>query len=99
MTEQVRKELPPEVMAHVIEHARAGQFVDALVAIYREFGHDLHDPDCEPFKAWDCAIPQPQWEAICGELTHTTVHQSPLRSANLAMDWINSGPSSYPVVE
>lgn len=80
-------------MAEVLEHARAGRFTNAMVAIYREFGHDLRDPDCEPFRVMDCAVPKEQWEAICNALMEAP--RDPLGKANLALSYVNYGPSQW----
>lgn len=91
----MRHEYDESELAAIVERAEAGDLVGVLVAAFVPFGVDLRDADGPSISPMDYAVPAEQWRSICGALTHAARPAGAIGAVNLALDWMNLGPSSY----
>lgn len=79
----------------IIGYAKRGALIDTLLAAWSPFGVDLTDQHGPKIKVSDYSIPEDQWKTICDALCEARDRDGGLVAANLAMDWMNLGPSSH----
>ena len=77
--------------------------VDALVGALRTTflalgAGDLSDPGGPKIDGRDFPLDAEQWKAICSALLTRGTELDPVGRVNLALDWMNLGPSGQEVV-
>ena len=97
MSEQIKKPLPESLMKAIratmaSPDATAREKFEAVVLITHGYGlFTKNDGSIDPM---GYAIPEEQWHAISGLLMAVSDGDS-IEKVNVALDWMNIGPSGY----
>lgn len=97
MTDQIKKPLPESLMKAIqatmaAPEPTAQEKFEAVVLISHGYGlFTKNDGSIDPM---GYAIPEEQWGAI-SEMLMTVYGGDSIGKVNLALDWMNIGPSSY----
>ena len=95
METQIKQRLSDAAIDGICGAMLRGDFTDGMVLLYKEFGIDLRDPDGPQISPSDYAIPEDQWGTLCNAAMNVAADRGPIAKVNMALDFMNIGPSGY----